>query len=62
MSVAQLASKLDHLLLRVESLFAERMPKDAAVTANNAEERDTPARSVEIKDEASFLIFIFIVN
>lgn len=55
MSVAQLASKLDHLLLRVESLFADRMPKDAAATAaaTIVEERDTPARSVEIKDEVS---------
>ena len=53
MSVAQLASKLDHLLLRVESLFAERMPKDASATAAIVEERDTPARSVEIKDEVS---------
>ncbi|VDD97257.1 unnamed protein product [Enterobius vermicularis] len=32
------------------------MPKDAAVTANNAEERDTPARSVEIKDEANLAV------
>uniref|UniRef100_A0A0N5B0Y7 GATA-type domain-containing protein n=1 Tax=Syphacia muris TaxID=451379 RepID=A0A0N5B0Y7_9BILA len=53
MSVAQLASKLDHLLLRVESLFAERMPKDGTATSTAAEGCETPARSVEIKDEVS---------
>lgn len=53
MSVAQLANKLDHLLLRVETLFNERSPKESETTATIVNERATPARSVEIKDEIS---------
>lgn len=56
MSVAQLTSKLDQLLVRVETLFSERVVKEPGAVAAVVDEPSTPARSVEIKDEVNVML------